>query len=268
MSPALTYVYCIVRSAAPPSLRAVPRAMPGGEAVRLIEVALTAGTTMRHWMAVSSVPERAYGEAALERGLQRFDWVGQRALVHEAVVEHFLDRPALLPMQLFTIFKSDGRAVEDVLRNRRRLSRLLARIERQAEWGVRAVWDPVAAGREAAPHTDDGQARRRVPQAEPGARYLAQKRDARDRVLELEVRARTDAHRLYRAMAAKATKSRRRTDLERSSPGSRLLLDAAFLVPKGRARAFQAAARRHAAALERSNIAVSLTGPWPAYNFI
>ena len=31
---------------------------------------------------------------------------------------------------------------------------------------------------------------------------------------------------------------------------------------------FQAAVRRHAGALEGAGISVSLTGPWPPYNFI
>ena len=60
------------------------------------------------------MPARDYGEAALARGLQNLDWVGRRAMAHEAVVEHFLPAPAVLPMQLFTLFTSDERALEHV----------------------------------------------------------------------------------------------------------------------------------------------------------
>ena len=102
----LTYVYCLVRSARRPSLRGVPAGMPGGQDVRILEIP-------RHhagvrggddWLVVSTVPERGYGEAALEQGLQQLEWVAPRALAHEAVVEHFLPAPAVLPMQLFTMF--------------------------------------------------------------------------------------------------------------------------------------------------------------------
>jgi hypothetical protein len=101
-----------------------------------------------------------------------------------------------------------------------------------------------------------------------GADYLVGKRNQRDQSRVLLQRARADASRLYRTIAGQASQARRRSDVERTAPGSRLLLDAAFLVPARRTRAFQAVVRRHAGALERAGISVSLTGPWPPYNFI
>ena len=55
---------------------------------------------------------------------------------------------------------------------------------------------------------------------------------------------------------------------EQALPGSRLLLDAAFLVPVRRADAFRAALHQYARKLTASGIVASLTGPWPAYNFV
>jgi hypothetical protein len=69
-------------------------------------------------------------------------------------------------------------------------------------------------------------------------------------------------------MAREATDARRRTETETAAPGSRLLLDAAFLVPAAQARAFRAAVRQKENALKASGLQVSLTGPWPPYNFI
>jgi hypothetical protein len=56
--------------------------------------------------------------------------------------------------------------------------------------------------------------------------------------------------------------------MERAAPGSRLLLDAAFLVPVTRSSAFRSAIRQHARELRTAGVAMTLTGPWPAYNFI
>lgn len=259
MSSTLTYVYCLVRSAKRPSLSGVPDGMPGGQEVRVVDVpqVTPASSSARHWLIVSSVPERAYGEAALERGLQDLKWVGPRALAHEAVVEHFLSAAASLPMQLFTLFKEDARAVEHIVRDKRRIARILARIERHVEWGLRLTWDPPDVPRP-------------VPRSGPksGADYLVRKRDLRDLTRTRLTRARAEAGRLYRAVSREASVARRRTATERAAPGSRLLLDAAFLVPARRAGAFRAAVRRGARTLEGSGIVVSLTGPWPAYNFI
>jgi hypothetical protein len=211
---------------------------------------------------VSTVPVRLYGEEALDRGIQRIDWVGQRALAHEAVVEHFLGCPALLPMQLFTLFRTDARALEHVSGGRRRIERLLSRLEHRLEWGIRATWNPSNS-------TDgDGDRPRRSRQSagRTGTAYLVAKRNMRDRTRTLARQAKTDANRLYRVAAKQASESRRRTDID-TPDGSRLLLDAAFLVQRSRERAFRASVRREAAELGRRDVAVSLTGPWPAYSF-
>jgi len=55
---------------------------------------------------------------------------------------------------------------------------------------------------------------------------------------------------------------------EQAAPGSRLLLDAAFLVPTSRTRTFRAAVKRKTKELGSAGVIVSLTGPWPPYNFI
>jgi hypothetical protein len=257
VSSTLTYVYCLVRSAKRPSLRGVPVGMPGGREVRVLDVGEGFPKPPRHWLIVSTVPERAYGEAALERGLQHLEWVGPRALAHEAVVEHFLSAAAVLPMQLFTLFKEDARAVEHVVLDERRIARILKRIERQVEWGLRLAWDPPDAP-DAVPRTG----------SRSGVDYLARKRDLRDFARKRLKDAQGEADRLYRAVSREASAARRRTATEQAAPGSRLLLDAAFLVPARRAGAFRASVRRGARSLEGSGIVVSLTGPWPPYNFI
>lgn len=272
MSSSLTYVYCLVRSSRRPSLRGVPEPVPGSDTVRLLDVPLVASNDRRtsgprHWLVVSTVPAAVYGERSLQRDLQDLDWVGPRALAHEQVIEHFLNADAVLPMQLFTLFKSDARAVDHVLANRRRIANVLLKVERQVEWGLRLMWDPAAI----AAHKRSGArrtGRRDGHRVVSGAEYLTRKRDLRDRSRTQLKRAKSDANRLYRAIAGEASQALRRTDVERALPGSRLLLEAAFLVPVRRVRAFRAAVSRHTTGLEQSGIAVSLTGPWPPYNFI
>jgi hypothetical protein len=240
-----------VRNARKPSLRGLPDGVSGSIEPR----ALDAGDGL--WVIAASVPARDYNEAALTNGLLNLDWVGRRAMAHEAVVEHFLEAPAVLPMQLFTLFTSDDRAIEHVRRDRARINRILTRVQRQLEWGLRLTFDEKAA------------LAGRTPSPDPsGSEYLARKRDqlsaARLRLTE----ARAEADRLYRAMSREATDARRRAATEEAAPGSRLLLDAAFLVPGRRSAAFRSALRRHARTLGAAGIVVSLTGPWPPYNFV
>jgi hypothetical protein len=257
--------------------------MPGGGEVRTLEIPASAAPVkragpVRDWLIVSTVPGDAYGEEALEAGLQQIEWVGPRALAHEAVVEHFLAAPAVLPMQLFTMFTGDERATEHVLRDKRRITAILKRIEGKVEWGLRLTLDPEAhavppaASRKRATRHPKDAARaltaREKEKATSGAVYLARKRDQLDLARTRLKKARSEANRLYRAVSREATSARRRTATEQAAPGSRLVLDAAFLVPARRAPAFRAAVARHARALKDAGLTVSLTGPWPAYNFI
>jgi hypothetical protein len=247
----LTYVYCLVRSSRRPALRGVPDGVPGASAPR----ALDAGTGV--WAIVATVPAPEYDEPALADGLKNLDWVGRRAIAHEGVVEHFLSAAAVLPMQLFTLFTADERALEHVRRDRTRINRILRRLEGQLEWGLRLTFDEKSA------LTDS--AERRKPS---GSAYLARKRDQLDLARVRLTEARADANRLYRAMSREATEARRRPSIDAAAPGSRLLLDAAFLAPRGRSAAFRSALRRNARKLGARGIVVSLTGPWPPYNFI
>ena len=57
----------------------------------------------RDWLIVSTVPDRPTARRPSRRAAA-LEWVAPRALAHETVVEHFLPAPAVLPMQLFTMF--------------------------------------------------------------------------------------------------------------------------------------------------------------------
>jgi hypothetical protein len=247
----LTYAYCLVRSGRAPKLPPAKVAVPGANGVRLLDT----GKGLR--LVVSTVPASDYSEAALAKGMSSLDWVGRRALAHEAVVEHFLGAQAVLPMQLFSLFTSDDRALAHVVRDRRRIDRILDRLQRQHEWGLRLTFDEQAA-------------REAVEQAHPstrsGSAYLARKRDLLDVSRQQLAAARAAADRVFTAMSAAASASLRRRSTEQA-PGARLLLDAAFLVPSTRAAGFRGVLRRISGALP-SGVVVSLTGPWPPYNFI
>jgi len=103
---------------------------------------------------------------------------------------------------------------------------------------------------------------------ESGAAYLTRKRDTLASTRARLGQARTEGERLYRAMARLATASRRLTATEQAASGSRLLVDAAFLVPVAQGSRFRAAVRQKSRELRAAGLALTVTGPWPPYNFI
>lgn len=275
----VTYLYCLVADSSAPSLSGAPRGLAGTGPLRLLAVApsLDAGGAERRdtparrrggtsipqgrWLVVADAPVDRYGAQAIERGLRDLDWVGACAAAHEAVMEHFASRTTTVPMKLFTLFTSDARAVAHVQGLARSVEGVIARIAGRQEWGLRLRLDERRAtqGR-GEPKT--GVAGRGAS----GTAFLLGKKAARDARRTLLADARAEADTLFERLAKVADDARRRPPV--TVEGVRLLLDAAFLLPTDRASGFTTLARTAADRLASLGIDVTLTGPWPAYNFV
>jgi len=250
-----TYLYCLVRAAREPSLRAAPAGLPGAGRPRAID----AGGGL--WLVAADAPLERYGEKPIERGLRDLAWVSSVAVPHEAVVEHVAKSGTVVPMKLFTLFRSDTRALEHVAKRRKRIDRLVERIEGREEWGLRVLLDETAALRRA---RDEAQA---VAPGAPGAAFLLRKKKEHDLAREVIEHARDRADGLFELLAVQADDARRRPPPP-GEVGKRVLLDAAFLLQRKKAKAFQTKVRAEAKRLADRDYQLTLTGPWPAYTFV
>jgi hypothetical protein len=136
------------------------------------------------------------------------------------------------------------------------LTSALRRLRGCSEWGVRAVRSPRAARAKRAPS----------PSQASGAMFLAAKKRDRDAAQEASREASDTIDSVIGMLAPLSRDQRLRTD----HPPAAIppLLDAAFLVPASRRARFRVVARRAAAACRAVGIQLTLTGPWPAYNFV
>lgn len=252
-----TYLYCLMRTAAHPSLTDAPPGVPGAGPLRPLPV----GDGL--WLIASDVPLPDYGSEEIRRRLQDLSWVSGRALAHEAVVEHFARAGAIIPMKLFTLFTSDERAVAHVQEGRERLDRALDRTAGRAEWGVRIRFDESRAKEVAAAEAKaaggDGKG--------TGTNFLLRKKVEQEASRTLLTRLRAEADEAFAALSAEAAEALRR-EAPTPEAGARMLLDAAFLVPEDRAAAFEGAVARCSERLAARACEVTLTGPWPPYHFI
>jgi hypothetical protein len=251
---AVTYAYGLVGHPTTPRVRRGLEGVPHAGPVRL----LAAGPHV--WLAVSDVPLEHYGEAELARGMADLNWVSRAAVAHERVVASFLTADAVLPMKLFTMFSDDGRALRHIDEQRAQIDRLVARVSRMHEWGMRLslARTPAAASR----RTDTP----RLPAS--GSGYLQQKKALRDDVVNRAKRARAVATELFERWSQLAAEARRRPATELSAEGGPLVLDAAFLVPRSASPRLKTAAAREARNLVAQGFQLSLTGPWPPYSFM
>jgi hypothetical protein len=248
---AATYVYCVIRSARKPALARLPAGLPGAEAPQLAEV--EAGM----WLVLAPVPLDRYGPGPLEESLRDLQWVSKTAVAHEAVVEHFarLRGVTVIPMKLFSMFSSPARAIAETRRRRRRLAALFDKFHGCEEWGVRILrGTPRLPGKAAAARPASG------------AAFLAARKRARDESVDALRASAEAADGAYARLAEIAADHRRREgEVSGVVPP---LLDAAFLVPVRRRARFREAAAHAARQVTQQGAHFTVTGPWPAYNFV
>jgi hypothetical protein len=250
-----TYLYCLARSDKAPALGKAPSGVPGSGRPRAID----AGGGL--WLVACDAPLDRYGEAPIEKGLRDLEWVSAIAVPHEAVVEHVARKATVVPMKLFTLFRSDARALDHVSRQRKRLERLFERLDGREEWGVRMTLDELSALRKAKSEAATS------AKGSPGAAFLLRKKKEKDATLELLVHARERADELFEALSRKSDDARRRPPPP-GEIGKRVLLDAAFLIRRGKQKTFASAVKAHGKKLAGHGYDLVLTGPWPPYNFV
>ena len=249
-----TYMYCVVKAAKKPSLTGVPPGLASGTPPQLLQ------SPPGLWLVVSEVSLDVYGPGKLESALSDMNWVGRTAMAHEAVIEFFAGRGDLtvVPMRLFTMFSTPARALADIAGRRRSIESAMRRIAGAEEWGIRVFRAQTAAAGlgNAQPDSPAG-----------GAAYLAAKKRKRDAAQHARLAAATAAGNAFDRLASIAKASKRRDDPAPAGV-SPPLLDAAFLVLESRRDRFRTVALREAEACARAGAQLTLTGPWPAYNFI
>jgi hypothetical protein len=253
MRTSATYLYCLVRAPGTLAPEAAPPGLPGLSAPR----ALAVGDSL--WLVAADAPLPEYGAAAIQANLQDLDWVSSRAMAHEAMVEHFGKTGTVVPMKLFTLFAGDDRALEHVRSERGRLDRILDRIAGCQEWGVLVRFDEAKAKEVAAE-----EARRGSGAQSAGTAFLLRKKMEQEASRTMLARLRGEMDEVFSDLEAQAAEARRRAPV---SP-SPLLLDGAFLVRSGQTASFERTVDRWAKRLSEQACEVTLTGPWPPYNFI
>jgi len=256
MRTSATYLYCLVRTPGTLSTEGAPPGLPSLSAPR----ALAVGDSL--WLVAADAPLPEYGAASIQDNLQDLDWVSERAMAHEAMVEHFSDLGGLgtvVPMKLFTLFAGDDRALEHVRSERSRLDRILDRIDGCQEWGVLVRFDEARAKEVVAEETRRGSGTQSA-----GTAFLLRKKMEQEAARTLLARLRGEMDEAFSDLQGQAAEARRR---EPASP-SPLLLDGAFLVRSGQVAGFEKTVDRWAKRLSEQACEVTLTGPWPPYNFI
>jgi len=252
MADTAIYIYCLVERARRPTSSKLPAGLPGASIPELLEIDRSL------WAVACEAPLSSYAPDRLEEHLRDVAWVSDMALAHEAVVESFASQAgaAVIPLKLFTMFSNRDRAMADLRARRKDVAAALARIRGCVEWGVRITRRPPTAP-----------SRPKIaPIRQTGAAFLAAKKRLRDEVRADALRAAKVAEVAYEALTKLSKAAERREAPEGATTPP--LVDAALLVPTKIKARFKAAVSKQSAACRKAGAELTLTGPWPAYNFV
>lgn len=221
---------------------------------------------------VSRVDATVYTTGVMETRAGDVDWVGPRAVAHDAVLSWASESGGVVPFPMFTLFAS-VESLHAMLRERDAiLSDLLDRVAPCQEWTVRLFrLDDRATSALGLTSPRIAELAERAQAAAPGQRYLLERKAEEVRGAELRRMSAESAREAFDALSALGERAVRDA-LPAAPTGARpagvAVLDASFLVRRDRVEPFRSAAGDLAARLEPRGLRVELSGPWPPYHFV
>lgn len=244
---AATYVFCLVQSVRPPSLRGVPGSVPGAGAPRLIAVDRDV------WAVVADAPLERFGAEQLRDELQDIESISRHALAHASVVEYFFRRAPVIPLKIFTLFSADARVQQHLQSRRTRLHKLFAELRGLEEWGVRIITRNVEV---------------ESTKAVTGGRdYLRVKKRLADQSTTPPRTSVKEANAALKALGRRASKIRKDV-FPPPARGRPFVAGGSFLVKAKHRTEWKKEVLRLTAALAKRGHRLEVSGPWPPYHFV
>lgn len=212
---------------------------------------------------VNQVPLDEFENALKGEAAQNLQWLETKARAHDSVLKALLSMGPVIPFRFCTIVRSE-RDVREMLRvHQPAIARTLEEFEGKQEYGVKITFDAsLCEGASASIATTLGEA--------GGKGYLLNKKRRRDERGEAGRVARslaTECHQQLAALAADAVTLPTRRARELGEPVE-LLFKGAYLIPDTSLDRFRTLVDTLADRNRGAGLALQMTGPWPAYNFV
>lgn len=224
---------------------------------------------------VSRVPVTAFASAA-SKGIDDPEWVTERVVAHHRVLDAFARRGALAPMKFGSVRRSLGDVIQLFADSGPLFERALDRVEGAREWGVKLYGDAEAhaaySAATASPASALGALRAELEGASPGKAFFIRRRLRETMEAEARSGLHAQAVRVHGALGGQAREAAlvRGAQKEICAKGrvASPVLNAAYLVEAGAEALFLRTVDEMRGALPPDCFTLTLTGPWPPYNFV
>ena len=215
--------------------------------------------------AVYTIAHRGLAAVVSDDPLPRYEVSRKNVRSHQAVVNSVMRTCDILPTRLGTVLPGPQSVIEDLLEKRRaEMEQLLEHVRGRVELGLKVSWtDLQRVFQEVVAGDRDLRALRDRMARHPGSATYEARIDLGDRAAKVLAAKRTqEADELVAALEPQVA------GVRRNDPISELMvLNAAFLVERGRTEAFDALVRELDGA-SGGRLGFMLAGPLPPYNFV
>ncbi|MBI3000156.1 MAG: GvpL/GvpF family gas vesicle protein [Deltaproteobacteria bacterium] len=220
--------------------------------------------------ALSLVPLQEFGPRALEQRMGDVEWVAPRVLIHERITEEFMAAYPVMPFRFGTIFASGDRIDELLKSNQAKIIRFFSEIGDKEEWEVKGYMNGSRLeGALKQGHPALGAVEATLREGSPGQAYLLKKKGDLAIKDGLNGKMAEITEEVFQGLLGHAVKgvSNKALQLEKGEEKKEMVLTAAYLVSKDDVRSFLGCVRDTEERYRRYGLTLSVTGPWPPYNF-
>lgn len=184
-------------------------------------------------------------------------------LAHENVNETVMKEFTVIPMSFSTVFRTEEDVVEFLKHTTDALRDVLRRMKDKIEFGLKVNWDTDTVLRELEQEREDiRRLKEGVSSNRTSSTYFARVQLGRLIEQAMTEKAASYVREIYDNLRPVATASR-----ENKPIGEKMILNAAFLIERGRAVDFEKTVLDMATHYE-GRLRLSHSGPWPPYNFV
>lgn len=221
----------------------------------------------------SDLPGSDYTAEVVERRSGEVHWLSPRAMAHDRVLTWAQDRgggAGVVPMPMFSLWASAAALTASLVAREAELRAIFERVRDADEFGLRVHRRD--AEMIARVHEVDlalAELKRAAEAASPGQRYLLERKLADQATSAARAASQRMAQEVFEALRviAREAVARPLVPAQAAAPDVTMVLNAAFLVDRGRVDEFRAAVAARIAEGEPRGLAFDFTGPWPPYNF-
>jgi Gas vesicle synthesis protein GvpL/GvpF len=210
---------------------------------------------------VHTVNYRNIAAVVSDTPLEVYDPTRENVLAHERVNEVVMRDYTVIPMSFSTVFKTSEDIIELLRTAYDAFHDVLVKMRGKVEFGLKVLWEPDIVIREIEKENENLRLLRQEISSQKGSTYFARMQYGRLVDSLLQERSEQLAADIFNALGDVSVASRANKVI-----GDKMILNAAFLVPRERELDFDTKVKEIDARYE--NLKFKYTGPWPPYNFV